>query len=201
MLLLLTDIWGINESVQVLSDAFNKVNVPHIMLSPYDDLPVFEDEAQAYAHFKELGGIQSFQTKVERLLVQRNEPQINILGFSAGGSVAWRLAAQHSNIAYCICFYPGQIRHDLALIPRNPVDIIFPKSESHFELDPVIHSLSKTINTRVIKTSYSHGFANAQTPNYDAIQFGLLKNLIEGSVSFDIESFANHYLKSNLISS
>ena len=201
MLLLLTDIWGINESVQVLSDAFNKVNVPHIVLSPYDDFPVFEDEAQAYAHFKEQGGVQSFQTKVESALEQYNDVQINILGFSAGGSVAWRLAAQHLNIAHCICFYPGQIRHDLALIPNNPVDIIFPKSESHFELAPVINSLSKTINTRVINTPYSHGFANAQTSNYDPIQFGILKNLIEDSISFDIESFANHYLKSNLISS
>lgn len=169
--IVLTDIFGENAWTQSLQQSLNAVgkNKNVTVISPYNKPMAFEGEKEAYQVFVESGGIEAYLKKVETLLANC-ETQENkvVLGFSAGGAVAWLLAAaaKRYGLAHVLAFYPGQIRHHLDAVPLCNVDLLFPESEAHFDLTPVIEKLTNKTNTRCWQNDLAHGYINPESDNY-----------------------------------
>ena len=47
-----------------------------------------------------------------------------------------------------------------------PVELLFPKKESHFDGLELQSDLSKKQNVKILKTAYIHGFMNSRSANY-----------------------------------
>lgn len=161
---ILTDIFGRNPYLDALISQCN-FKTPPIVVSPYGTRRlVFESQTQAYNCFISNGGLDSFVRSLEQVLVTLKTPH-QLIGFSAGGSAIWQLLdkARYTNvIAQAICFYPGQIRHNVDLTPLVETTLIFPAFESHFDLKPVIDTIEEKQRVRCHKTALEHGFMNQQ---------------------------------------
>lgn len=95
-----------------------------------------------------------------------------ILGFSAGGTVAWRLSSLYlPNLKKIICFYPSLIRDYLQLKPKVNTNIVFAKYEDSFDTKQISNILLDKQNVEVEISSYNHGFMNKKSKNYNNIAF------------------------------
>jgi dienelactone hydrolase len=190
LLVLITDIFGETNWCQSLIQAWRAKGHNAMCISPYarydslTDVTLFANEEQAYQQFQLSGGMDSYAEKVEQTLqqatVEKNEPIICV-GFSAGASALWLAAAKSFNkieLTHCIGFYPGQIRHSLELSPLCPFMLIFPESESHFDIEPIIQHLVTKQNVNIVQVGLKHGYANPQSDNYNDLASRELTHLL-----------------------
>lgn len=172
-------------TVEALTD---KQSVDHQYLdnasfdSKLFDRPTLKNEQQAYQLFQKSGGLDAYTKKVKQTLEQiitGEEQTITCVGFSAGAAALWQVAALNTiKLTHCIGFYPGQIRHSLELTPLCPFTLIFPESEQHFELEPVIQHLVTKQNTQILQVALKHGYANPQSDNVDNLASNELSQLL-----------------------
>ena len=167
-LIVVSDIFGktpeLIDLVGELSDEYCET----VIIDPYNGSSRrFETEEQAYRHFQKESGLENLFEKAARE-VQLSDSPVDILGFSVGGTCAWKLSSQSSSkqIRQCICFYGSRIRENMAANPQIPTTTIFPKFEVSFEIEPVLKELSVKKNTAVIKTKYLHAFMNRKSSNF-----------------------------------
>ena len=108
----------------------------------------FADEAEAYQYFSTHSTIEKYANDVSAVLAKLDFKHATwVIGFSAGASAVWRLAAslegeQYRNV-HAVGFYGGQIRHLTELSPLVPIHLVFPKSEAHFDIDELIETLGE----------------------------------------------------------
>ncbi|GHB74226.1 dienelactone hydrolase [Psychrosphaera saromensis] len=194
MLVLITDIFGETNWCQSLIQSWRAKGHNAMCLSPYinpyiatydslTDATLFANEEQAYQQFQLSGGIDKYAEKVEQALQQvteTNEPIICV-GFSAGASALWKVAAKSFDkvaLTHCIGFYPGQIRHSLELTPLCPFTLVFPGSEDHFDVEAVIQHLVTKQNVGVVQVELKHGYANPQSDNFNEVASNELTELL-----------------------
>lgn len=169
--ILLTDIFGINE--HLLSFIDDSGLTGHVeIVDPYNGQQfIFESQQQAYDAFITHGGLDRYTETLRQTLLNK-QCSHQLLGFSAGGSAAWRVLDESAdiikNVSSAMCFYPGQIRHFITLQPKVDVTLVFPAFESHFDVKPVIKQLKEKSKVLCIETDYQHGFMNAQLPAFEA---------------------------------
>lgn len=130
----------------------------------------FGNEGEAYEHFRQYIGLDGYIEKLmQHLQANTVGCEQHLLGFSVGGSAIWavsaRLEFEHS--VKGICFYSSQIRNLLHLQPRVPIDLYFPKLETHFNVDEVMAAVSLTPRVNCYNTAYLHGFMNEKSVNFD----------------------------------
>ena len=175
--IVLTDIFGENawtQSFLQINQFETELGIKDsrvIVLSPYAEGGDFQNEMGAYDAFLSAGGMDKYAEKVTSEIdnLAKDEPKV-IVGFSAGGAVAWLMAeeAVKYGINQVFAFYPGQIRHHLDINPRCDVTIFFPESERHFSLEPVIRSLKDKANTNCWQNNLEHGYINPNSKHYDS---------------------------------
>lgn len=165
----------------ILTDIFGKNSIPNKLIS--EDVTIFEPykidssviyEDVLYENFLENCGHEKyFQMALEK--AKRLKPNI-IIGFSAGGTVAWRLS-QFDISFRTICFYPSQIRNHLDINPLVNTTVIFPRKEEHFDLVKIKKDLEKR-KINVKSSTALHGFMNSKSKNYDKYEEEKFTNFI-----------------------
>ncbi|RXJ86371.1 dienelactone hydrolase family protein [Arcobacter sp. CECT 8985] len=166
-ILVLTDIFG---KVYLSNELINFTSNLNI-LDPYEDEKLFFlDEQEAYESFIKKCGHEKYFEKALNICKKENIDVI--LGFSAGGTVAWRLASLHlHNLKKVICFYPSLIRKYLQLEPKVNTNIFFAKYEKCFDTKQISNILLEKENIKVEISIYNHGFMNKKSKNYNNIAF------------------------------
>ena len=160
--LIITDIFGKNYLQKQFTKDFKDV----IVLDAYENKNLFfENEKEAYEFYiKEFGHDKYYN--MAYTLCKSEEIDI-VLGFSAGGSIAYRLAcANLENLKKVISFYPSQIRNHLNLEVKTKISIVFAKKEDSFDTKELVKKLSNK-NITIEISDYEHGFMNKKSKNYN----------------------------------
>lgn len=175
---LVADIFGVTPALKKLGKQLNNA----LIIDPYQGKNMgFADEETAYQYFIKNVGLDNYLALLKSAL--KEQPNIQILiGFSVGATTLWRYAGTcydigPINVKKIIGFYGGQIRQYLDLIPKVPVELIFPQSEIHFSVSKLIEGLPENEHLSVSRCDYLHGFMNERSTNYhpEAYQYYLDK--------------------------
>ena len=200
--LIVTDIFGVTPSTQKLAKQLSAQYQLVSIIDPYKGIQQeFTNEVMAYQSFIALCGHDAYQDLVSQCLIQAlSQPnnKILLIGFSAGASAVWRAIDRDSNLAinskinnrflHFTGFYPSHIRHYLNMIPLCKTTFIFPRHESHFNVQTVISELSKNTYSLCIQTRFLHGFMNPSSVNYCVwVHNGLTKILTRFSIELSKE--------------
>jgi len=186
-----SDIFGITPSLAQLEKSLAK-SVEVAIFDPYHgEIQNFTSQEAAYQEFLDEGGLESYTEQLKIILTYIEQPLV-MIGFSAGASALWQLIDKSLGFEAChfIGFYPGQIRHHLDVVGDIPSTLIFPHSESHFDLDEVMAQLRDRDLLTVKQTPWGHGFVNPLSPHFDqqgAAQF--TKLLSDGKLIADPAEF------------
>ena len=167
-LIVVSDIFGKTPELIDLVGELSDMYCETVIVDPYNgSFRPFETEEQAYQQFQSESGLERLFENASKK-VQHSDSAIDLLGFSVGGTCAWKLSSQSSckQIRQCFCFYGSRIRENMAAIPQIPTTTIFPRFEVSFNIEPVMKNLSIKKNTEVIKTKYLHGFMNRKSSNF-----------------------------------
>lgn len=179
---LVADIFGKTAALTALSQGLDNAEI----VDPYDGKMMnFSDEADAYKYFSEHIGLARYVEALSQAVanfatanssISLGESNVSnnlrLVGFSAGASAIWHFAvsgAAESSMGFTfngICFYGSQIRNSIEKSPRFPIELIFPREESHFDVDTLIKSLRDKEKTKIEKVDYLHGFMNKCSANF-----------------------------------
>lgn len=166
MVVFLPDIFGVTPAFRTFVAQFPGSSY----VDPYAGLDnSFRDEATAYQHFSECGGIDAYFAQAKQSLKRFDGITCQLVGFSAGASVAWLMAARalELKISKVACFYGGQIRHATDSKPQCPVWALMAKHESHFDVNALSNELTIYANVDLESSDYLHGFMNEYSTNFD----------------------------------
>ncbi len=175
-LILVTDIFGINQSIQDLAQTLKKTRDVNIsIVDPFNgNQQNFTNENEAYQEFISRCGHHHYVNLVKSA-AEKIIGELVIIGFSAGASAAWKFSNLTTDtvqkttlyhLKHVIGFYPSQIRNQLDVKPCCEVTLIFPVKEPHFSLEETIQILSKKKRVHCFKTIYGHGFINPSSKNF-----------------------------------
>jgi dienelactone hydrolase len=145
------------------------LNPNFLIFDPYQGIEFdFEDEKAAYQYFTNEVGLAVYTSALSEYVKQLHDPVV-LIGFSIGSSAVWQIAADSCipNVVGAVCYYGSQIRNFTNLNPDGPVELIFPKRESHFSVDTLISNLKPKQNVFVRQVQYLHGFMNPLSDNFD----------------------------------
>ncbi|WP_278404977.1 dienelactone hydrolase family protein [Pseudoalteromonas ruthenica] len=151
-LLLLSDIFSKTQATQALAKSLDAT-----LLCANDTALPATQQHQAYQQFIAKGGHDEYLRRVMQALERFR--QVDVIGFSAGASAAWRAISQSRNVSRALLFYPTQIRHHVDLVPSCNTDIIFARHESAFDVKQLMATLSHP-RIHCHRSAYEHGFMN-----------------------------------------
>lgn len=166
-IVIVTDIFGLCESVDNLINHLSQRMINPVVIEPYQGTRYnFINEQDAYEAFIEQCGHDKYFSLVSNSL-SLEKPEL-IIGFSAGASAVWR-ASNLENLGCkgAMCFYPTQIRNHLDIKPKIPLNVIFPRTEKAFDVLDISNKISsyKNVNTEI--TPFQHGFMNKCSTGYN----------------------------------
>lgn len=172
--LLITDIFGVGEATDLLTASINTQATVHV-IDPYAGLRNhFASEQIAYSAFIERCGHEAYYA-LAKVAFEQLEPDV-VIGFSAGGNVCWRLAAEPKaqGKVFC-CFYPTRIHQYLTVEPIAKIRVVFPKYEPGFDVTEVSDIISRWHCVEQQHMPYKHGFMNQASSAYDetGLQLGM----------------------------
>ncbi len=139
----------------------------------------FSGEAAAYAYFQKNVGLPAYQERVLEAVANVTS-SVLLVGFSVGASAIWSIS-EHSLLQSNVCaigFYGSQIRHQVDIDPKIPMDLYFPRHESHFNVADLITQLALKNLVTSSMVPYLHGFMNRKSRNFDAAGFNFFCELI-----------------------
>lgn len=168
-MIIISDVFGKTPALIKLSEELNASTI----VDPYNGVDMkFKNEAEAYSYFVETVGLEAYLLKLITVIETGNSAK-TLIGFSVGSSVIWRLSEKVSThlVKRAVCFYGSQIRHFTNIEPQFEIELIFPKSEPHFNVSSLQTELSKKQNVKTIKTDYLHGFMNYYSTNYNKVAY------------------------------
>ncbi|WOH36363.1 dienelactone hydrolase family protein [Thalassotalea fonticola] len=169
-------------SAIVVSDVFGKTSAlislceelkVSIIVDPYNGVDMgFKSEAEAYAYFIENVGFNAYLAILQKT-IESNYPNSILIGFSVGASAIWALSDKVSSnvVKHAICYYGSQIRNLTEVKPKFAIELVFPKSEPHFDVLELQSKLSKKQNVTAIKVAHLHGFMNYYSNNYNQVAY------------------------------
>ena len=176
----MTDIFGLCESTDKLSDLLNKAGHKVLLIDPYDGIrQSFNNESEAYSAFTENCNQKGYLHITQQAVVQSKAHLI--IGFSAGANALWQLIAQDIvSDKQLMCFYPTRIDKFLTLEANALIDVIFPIREASFEVTDIARIIEQKARTKSITTPFEHGFMNSRslafTCKAEAFGLELIKN-------------------------
>ena len=167
-IILATEIWGRTPHTDALADLLRPHAGKVTVTDPFDGRdPHFTTEEQAYAAYLGRGGLDPYARRVTDLAREATHPAL-LIGFSAGAGAVWAaVCAQGVPMLRACCFYGSSIRTMADRVPTAPVDLIFPDSEPHFD----VNALAAELETKPLATCHradaGHGFMNPLSANHD----------------------------------
>ena len=164
-IILVTDVFGKTPALMTLSEEWSAKTI----VDPYEGVDMgFKNEAEAYSYFMDKVGFDTYLAELLRTTESATSASI-LIGFSIGASVIWKLSEKISlnYVKRAICFYGSQIRNFTEVTPQFEIELVFPKSEPHFDVLELEENLSKVKNVKTIKVGYLHGFMNSYSSNFN----------------------------------
>jgi dienelactone hydrolase len=169
LILIATEIWGRTPHVDALAESLRPAGGHVTIIDPYAGAdPGFRDEDEAYAGFLEQCGHEAYAHRVRQVLRAAEEP-VFLAGFSAGAGAVWSAvcALDTDHARHAACFYGSAIRTMADLVPRVPVDMIFPAHEPRFDVLALADALGRTPLVDCHVVPEGHGFMNPLSTQYD----------------------------------
>ncbi|MGJ8678930.1 hypothetical protein [Paraglaciecola sp.] len=167
--ILVTDIFGKTPALIELGKALNT----SMIVDPYDGIDMaFNNETEAYTYFVEKVGFENYLITLTKAV--KSASSINkLIGFSIGAAAIWKLSENPAikNVNGGICYYGSQIRNLKQVNPLFEVDLIFPKCESHFDVDKLRAEITGKPNVNIVQTQYLHGFMNPLSDNFNGLAY------------------------------
>lgn len=163
-LILVSDVFGLTPALLDLSKKLGWCSI----IDPYkNQMMEFKSEPEAYSYFIETVGLDSYFSSLLSTIHLLKE-EVTLIGFSIGASAIWKLSGvTNHNIKQAFCFYGSQIRNLTQIEAKFKMNLIFPKSEPHFDILELHNTLSKKANVETTKIEYLHGFMNYYSSNYN----------------------------------
>ncbi len=168
-IIIVSDVFGITPALLQLKDQLGA----NTIIDPYKgECMDFKNEAGAYSYFIDTVGLDNYVLKVLKELTSV-DCKTTLIGFSIGASAIWRSSLSNVNnlIQQAFCFYGSQIRNSVQIEPCFKINLVFPKSESHFDVDELIKKLEIKPNVKITQVDYLHGFMNYHSSNYNNIGY------------------------------
>ena len=163
-IILVSDVFGVTPALLAISEKFGACSI----VDPYEgQMMGFENEAEAYSYFVKTVGLDNYLSQLLQA-VKLIEHQTTLIGFSVGAAVTWRLSEIKGNhlIKQAYCFYGSQIRNFTHIEPNFEMNLVFPKSEPHFDVVELKNILSLKAKVKAERVEYLHGFMNYYSTNY-----------------------------------
>lgn len=163
-LILVSDVFGVTPALLEISEKLGTCSI----VDPYEgQLMGFENEAKAYSYFIKTVGLDNYLSHLLRA-VESIEHQTTLIGFSVGAAITWRLSEISGTqfIKQAYCFYGSQIRNFTHIEPNFEMNLVFPKSEPHFDVVELQNILSLKAKVNAERVEYLHGFMNYHSTNY-----------------------------------
>jgi dienelactone hydrolase len=165
-------------SIIIVSDVFGKTSAlvkfykeinAHLIVDPYNGKDMgFKSEKDAYGFFMDSVGLDLYLTKLSKAIESIAHID-TLIGFSVGASTIWRLSEKEpvNSIGRAVCFYGSQIRNFTKINPFFDMELVFPKSEPHFNIMELQDTLLKKQKVKIVRTCYLHGFMNYHSNNFN----------------------------------
>ncbi len=181
-------------SVVLVSDIFGKTPAliklkkelgASVIVDPYDGKNMgFKNEEEAYSYFIQNVGLDKYLLVLLKTLKTTSSISM-LIGFSIGASIVWRLSEKvmDNSISRAICFYGSQIRNSTQIDPRFEIELILPKSETHFDVLELKKMLLQKKNLKIVHSDYFHGFMNIHSDNYNKEAYREQINLLRSYLS------------------
>lgn len=186
--IIVSDIFGRTESLEKISDSLPGIAE---IFDPYDSVSMaFNTEQEAYSCFISEVGLANYKDKLKAYLLNIEGP-VSLLGFSVGASAIWKLSEdqKNQNISGSVCFYGSQIRNYTQIVPKYPVQLVFPSHEDSFSVSELITQIKIHKRVKIHQAPYRHGFMNFYSPNFNPIAYAqYLKALCNVPVSKPIHT-------------
>jgi len=164
-LIIISDVFGLTPALLELKNTLGA----NCIIDPYEGKNMcFKNEADAYSHFVAAIGLDNYLSLVLKKLVSL-DAQTTLIGFSIGASAIWRLSQSNKNnfIKQAFCFYGSQIRNFTQVDPYFNINLVFPKTESHFDVAELMKKLEVKSNVYITQVEYLHGFMNKHSNNFN----------------------------------
>jgi dienelactone hydrolase len=168
-IIIVSDVFGITPALLQLKDKVGS----NTIIDPYKGKCMgFKNEAEAYSCFIKTVGLDNYVSKVLKDLGSL-DCKTTLIGFSVGASAIWRISISNVNnlVQQAFCFYGSQIRNSVQIEPIFKINLVFPKCESHFDVDELIKKLEIKPNVQITQVDYLHGFMNFHSSNYNSIGY------------------------------
>jgi dienelactone hydrolase len=172
MNIIVTDFFGKTSALMNLAQALNI----DIIVDPYAGVNMnFDDENEAYNYFVENVGLNNYLEILSKT-IQHYECECKLVGFSIGASIIWQLSQLPSTkistvVKQSICYYGSQIRHMNQGVPSFEVQLVFPKSECHFDVSSLHQKLATISRVTSTQVNFLHGFMNIHSDNYNQLGY------------------------------
>ncbi|KGJ93372.1 hypothetical protein [Thalassotalea sp. ND16A] len=173
---IVSDVFGKTPALMALSEQLQA----NTIVDPYDGRNMgFSDETQAYAHFIEHVGFDGYLAKLLKI-IESTSAQMTLIGFSVGASAIWQMSEKlsASKVKRAVCFYGSQIRNYTDINPQFEIDLVFPKSEPHFDVLTLEAMLANKTNVSTFRVEYLHGFMNQCSTNYHEVGYRALVEML-----------------------
>lgn len=188
-IILIADIFGITPELLRLAKDIARANEGTQtscveVFGPYqEDNITFTNEQAAYQYFTNHVGLDNYTQALAHNVSQITSTTL-LIGFSAGGSALWRLTSSlPAQVKAAICFYSGQIRHHLDIVPNHPTRLILAEHEAHFNVDTLAAALEHNTKVSIEKSRYLHGFMNPLSVNFSEKGYQKYVNKIRADFS------------------
>ncbi len=169
IIIVIHEIYGINQHMKDVCDSFNKQGFDVICPNLLNEEIAFEysQEDIAYRNFiNNIGFTNALEIINELLLkVKGKYNKIFIVGYSVGATIAW-LCSNKDFINGVVGYYGSRIRDYLDVVPLCPTMLFFPQEEQAFNVSELITSLEAK-NIMTCKCNGLHGFSDPYSINYN----------------------------------
>ena len=168
-IIIFSDVFGITPALIELAEQLRAENI----VDPYQGkIMDFMSEAEAYSYFISKIGLDSYVSKVLNIMALVN-CETTVIGFSIGASAIWKSSERNNNnhVKQAFCFYGSQIRNLTQINPCYKMNMVFPKSELHFDVIALIKTLENKKYVEIKRVNYFHGFMNSNSTNFNAIGY------------------------------
>jgi dienelactone hydrolase len=166
--LIATDIFGRTAALEALADELSSSSGTPLIVDPYRGVEQhFDTESDAYAAFQRTIGLDAYIQIVQSAVQCATQPML-LIGFSVGASAVWALSGESAFPpgTRAVCFYGSQIRHFTGVAPRLWTELIFPRSETHFDVTRLMAQLSTKAQVHCHQAPHLHGFMNRLSDNF-----------------------------------
>jgi carboxymethylenebutenolidase len=179
-LVLIQEIFGVNENIRALADSFAGEGFEVIAPSLYDRIqPGFTaayDEA-GIAAAREIAQAAAWETVVGdvQACIDALEPPVFAAGFCWGGSATWVAACRCEGLSAASAFYGRLIPQFLDEEPRCPIILHFGARDTTIPMSDVETIRAAKPPVPVYVYEAGHGFFSDRRADYDAEASGLAR--------------------------